>query len=152
MMSEIEDKIRRVKKSLRSINYVVGDVSAKELVDYMCGETFSSDKTTLGDVLGNEYLLVHEVVEIGELKKMGRRIDRHVIVDSPKIIIYSAHLTALEVELSYALYKKDLDWIRMRLEQFRESVLEDDPFLPRELRPRAIRLFRKFCSIVNLCK
>ena len=152
MLLGIENKIRRVKESLRSINYVVSDVSAKELVDYMCGETFSGDKTTLDDVLGNEYLLVHEVVEIDELKKMGRRIDRHVIVDSPKIIIYSAHLTALEVELSYALYKKDLDWIRMRLEQFRESVLEDDPFLPRELRPRAIRLFRKFCSIVNLCK
>ncbi|MEM2108530.1 MAG: hypothetical protein QXL10_04525, partial [Candidatus Bathyarchaeia archaeon] len=74
MPSEIENRIQTTKRALRSIGYVV-KVSAQEFVDYMTGEIFSEDTTTLEDVLGNEYLLVHELVEINELKKMGLTID-----------------------------------------------------------------------------
>ena len=108
MLSEIENKIEATKKALRSISYVVKEVSAREFYDFMTGEIFSEDKTTLDDVLGNEYLMVHELVEINELKKMGRTIDKRVIVDSPKTVIYDAHLTAMQTELNYALYKKRL--------------------------------------------
>jgi len=68
---------------------------------------------------------------------MGRTIDKRVIVDSPKTVIYDAHLTAMETELNYALHKKDYFWVKIRLRQHKESVLEDDPNLPEEMRPRA---------------
>lgn len=83
--------------------------------DYMTGEIFSDDPTTLDDVLGNEYLMVHETAEISELKKMGRQIDKRVIVGSPKTVIYDAHFTAMELELDYALFKKDYFWVKIRL-------------------------------------
>ncbi len=105
-------------------------MSAQEFYDYMTGEIFSKDTTTLDDILGNDYLMDHELVEINELKKMGRTINKRVIVDSPKTVIYDAHFTAMETELDYALHKKDYFWVKIRLRHHKESVLDDDPNLP----------------------
>lgn len=149
MLSEIEDKIVATKKALRSISYVVKEVSAQEFYDYMTGEIFSDDPTTLDDVLGSKYLMIHELVEINELKKMGRTIDKRVIVDSPKTVIYDAHLTAMEIELRYALNKRDYFWLKIRLRHHKESVLDDDPNLPEEMRPRAEAIFERFSRAVK---
>jgi len=149
MLSEIQSKIEATKKALRSIGYVVKQVSAQEFYDYMTGEIFSEDPTTLDDVLGSEYLMVHELVEINELKKMGRSIDKRVIVDSPKTVIYDAHLTAMETELNYALNKRDYFWVKIRLRQHKESVLDDDPNLPEEMRPRAETILEKFHKVIQ---
>ena len=93
--------------------------------------------------------MVHELSEISELKKMGRTIDRRVIVDSPKILIYKAHLRAMELELDYALLKKDSYWAKFRLRQHKESVLEDDPDLPKSLRPQAEALYKRYASVLK---
>ena len=79
MFREIENKIKAARKALKSIGYVVGELSTQEFSDFMAGEIFSEDATALSDVLENEYLMIHEVVEISELKKMGKRIDKRVI-------------------------------------------------------------------------
>lgn len=110
----------------------------------MTGEIFSDDPTTLRDVLGNEYIMIHEMVEISELKKMGRTIDKRVIVDSPKRAVYDAHLTAMETELKYALFKHDTFWAKVGLRRHKESVLDDDLNLPEELRPRAQEIYEKY--------
>jgi hypothetical protein len=149
LLNEISAKIKKTKRGLKQINYVAEDVSAKEFYDYMTGEIFSKDPTTLKDVLGNEFLMVHELSEMSELKKMGRRIDKRVIVDSPKTVIYKAHFRAMELELEYAMFKKDYFWVKFRLKQHRESVLEDDPNLPELLRPRGEEIFRKFNNLVK---
>ena len=63
-----------------------------EFYDYMTGEIFFEDKTTLRDVLDSEYLTIHELVEISELKKNYRwiitRLDIHetsVLKDDPNL-------------------------------------------------------------------
>jgi hypothetical protein len=149
LLSEIDNKIEATKKALRSISYTVKEVSAQEFYDYVTGEIFSEDTTTLDDVLGNEYLMAHELVEINELKQMGRTIDKRVIVDSPKTVIYDAHLTAMETELDYALYKRDHFWVKIRLRQHKGSLLDDDPNLPDEMRPRAEKLFEEFRKAIQ---
>jgi len=80
---------------------------------------------------------------------MGRSVNKRVIVDSPKTIVYNAHLIALEKELNYALHKKDYPWIRTRLRQYKESVLNGDSNLPEEMRPRAEFIFNKFRKIIQ---
>lgn len=112
----------------------------------MTGEIFSPDITTLRDVLGNEYLMVHELVEISELKKMGRKIDKCVIVDSPKEVIYKAHFFAQEFEMDYAVKKKDYAWMKIRL-RAHKKVLHDDPNLPDEMRLVAQTIYDKFLQI-----
>jgi hypothetical protein len=110
----------------------------------MTGEIFSDDPTTIQDVLNNEYILIHELVEISELKKIGRKIDKHVIMETPKIPFYTAHFNAMETELECALHKRDTYWMKIRLKQHKESVLDDDPNLPEELRPRAEEIYEKY--------
>jgi hypothetical protein len=149
MLAEIDAKIRKAKKALKQLDYIAEDVSAKEFHDYMTGEVFSEDKTTLRDVLDSEFLMMHELVEISELKKMGRTINKRVIVESPKTMIYEAHFTAMEFELNYALLKKDYPWIRKRLEEHKTSVLENDPNLPEELRPRGNAIFERFSKLIR---
>jgi hypothetical protein len=141
---EIEARIKKAKDALKQFGYDSVDVSAREFYDYMTGEIFSDDPTTLRDVLGNEYIMIHELVEIGELKKIGRKIDKRVIMETPKIPFYTTHFSAMETELKYALYKGDTYWAKIRLRQHKESVLDDDPNLPEELRPRAEELYEKY--------
>ena len=149
MLSEIKNKMETARNNLNSIGYAVKEVSAKEFYDFMTGEIFSEDTTTLNQVLRNDYLMIHELVEISELKNMGKTIDKRVIVESPKTVIYEAHLTAIEKELEYALCKGDYAWVEIRLKQHRESVLEDDPNLPQKMRPRAQAIFQKFKAKLN---
>lgn len=81
----------------------------------MTGETPTDDTITLEDVLCNEFLMMHEVVEISELKKVNVPINKQTIVKFyPQV--YAAHFTALDYELTYALNKKDYEWLKRRLE------------------------------------
>ncbi|MBX5326214.1 MAG: hypothetical protein ACQXXH_04065 [Candidatus Bathyarchaeia archaeon] len=143
MLAEVGERIKETKKTLRQFGYSLREVSAKEFCDYMTGEIFSKNTTTLRDVLDSEYLMVHELIEISELKKMGRTIDKHVIVNSPKTVIYTAHFNAMEKELDYALLRKDYSWIKTRLKHH-NLVMTDDPNLPEEMMPRAKVLMEKF--------
>jgi hypothetical protein len=64
-------------------------------------------------------------------------------------MIYEAHFTAMKLELNYALLKKDYPWIRKRLEGHKTSVLEDDPNLPEELKPRGNAIFERFSKLLK---
>jgi hypothetical protein len=143
VFNEIEKKVEEAIALLGELGYDCIEVTAKEFHDYMTGETFSGDKTTIGDVLDSEYLMVHEVVEITELKKMGLAIDKKTLVDSPKTDIYDAHLSAMEFEMGYASRKGDFDWLRIRLGHHK-NVLDDDPFLPESMRLRATAIYDRF--------
>jgi hypothetical protein len=143
MSSQINSRIKKVVEALKQFGYDNVDVSAKEFYDYMTGEIFSDDPTTIRDVLGNEYIMIHEVAEISELKKLGRKIDKHVIMDTPRSAFYTTHFNALETELRFALYKGDTYWVKFRLKLFKESE-DDDPNLPKELRPRVEEIYEKY--------
>lgn len=108
MFSRIEAKIQETTRTLKQLRYASEFVSPREFYDYMTGETPTGDVITLNDVLQNEFFMVHEVVEICELKKMNVPIDQHTVMRFyPKV--YEAHLTALDLELTYALDKKDYE-------------------------------------------
>jgi hypothetical protein len=145
-LNKIRKRIETTTKLVKNLGYELEDVSVQEFYDFMTGENFSDDTTTLKEVLENEYLMVHELVEISELKKMGRKIDKRVIVDSLKEVIYKAHFFAQEFEMNYALAKKDYSWVRLRLGHHR-NVLNDDPNLPEKLKPLAQTIYDKFIKI-----
>jgi len=149
MFAEISDKIKNSMERLKEIGYKAENISAQELYDYMIGEKFSEDKTTLRDVLDSEYLMIHEVAEISKLKEMERRIDKRVLVDSPKTIIYTAHFFAMELEMDYALKKKDYSWLKLRL-RHHKLVLYDDPNLPESMKSHAQEIYDKFKEFENV--
>lgn len=148
MLEEIDSKLRETERALKRLGYADTNVSAREFSDYLTGDTFSRDTTTLRDVLGNKFLMIHELIEIGELKKAGRTINKKAITESPKEAVYDAHFTAFEAELNYALQSGDTYWAKLRLTQHKTSI-RDDANLPKELRPRADMLLRKFDKLIK---
>jgi hypothetical protein len=144
MLAEIEGRVEAAKRILESLNYHLGKVSAQELIDYMFTETFTGDTTTLDDILGNEYLLIHELVEISEWKRRGMKIYKGLIIDAPRTLVYTIHYTALEKELEYALQKGDRKWVEMRV----KNSLED-PYIPEELKPYAKNILERFIKAIE---
>lgn len=144
MLAEIEGKIEVAKRILESLNYHLGDVSAQDFIDYMSTETFTGDTTTLNDILGNEYLLIHELVEINEWKRRGMKIYKGLLIDAPRTLVYTIHYVALERELEYALRKGDCKWVEMRI---RNSL--EDPYIPEELKPYSKNILERFIKAIE---
>lgn len=92
------------------------------------------------DVLGNPFLVAHEIAEIAEVKKMGIRITKDAILDNP-VRIYEAHLKAFEVEMRLATEAHDRDHLASRLNDLRNWT--NDPLLPPNLRPTCNELYAK---------
>jgi len=87
-------------------------------------------------------------VEIGELKKLVRSINKRTIMESPKTMIYGAHFAAMEYELNYALLKRNYSWLEKRLKDH-YLVLLDDPYLPEELKPRCEAILERFSKLLK---
>ncbi|MFB0514176.1 MAG: hypothetical protein ACETVQ_01215 [Candidatus Bathyarchaeia archaeon] len=149
----IDTKIKEATRILEQLGYESEKISAKEFYDYMTGETPTGDVVMLNDVLLNEFFMVHEIVEISELKKMDVPIDQQTImVFYPEV--YVVHLTALDYELTHALNKRNYAWFQRRL----SGVTLEDPYLPQEfnylrqeLAPRCKSIIKKFSEHLPQC-
>ena len=138
----VEEAIERGKTILALMGYELRDVTAKDLAEYMSAETFAPDATTLEDLLVNDYLLIHELVEINEWKLRGYEIHGRLIVDSPRTLVYEIHYIALRKELDYALVKGDRERVEERLRD-----LEEDEYMPPEFKEIATRMLRKYRAL-----
>ncbi len=133
--------IKNAVEKLRSMGLDCS-VSLKEFMAYISVPTYEDEKTSIDDILGNEFLILHEVAEICFLKNMGYKIDEKVIMNAyPRT--YEAHLKAMEIELKEAQKKGSIEWVEKRCRDL-ESYWED-PMLPLHLRPLLARLLRIFC-------
>ncbi|RLE76015.1 MAG: hypothetical protein DRJ44_04815 [Thermoprotei archaeon] len=144
LFNEIKKKIESASKILKAIGYNIYKISPLEFYEYVSGETPTGDKVMLDEILANEYFMMHEIVEICELKKMKIPIDKDTVIKYHPIV-YRAHLTAAEWELKYALERKDFKWIRKRLKHAREWL--NDKLLPIQLLPKCKSLIDKFSNV-----
>jgi len=128
---KITPKINESIKIAKDLGYKCESISPREFLDYMTGETVSGDRITLEDVLRNEFLMLHEVIEISELKKKGIKINKETLVNYSSSIIYEAHFTAVEYEIKYAFDRGDLAWIRLRLTHAKGWLKDEN--LPKRL-------------------
>jgi hypothetical protein len=139
----IESALMEAEAVLKEPGQRFTECTAKEFYDYLTGETFTGDKTTLSDILGSVYYVVHEVVEISELKRAGLIIGKRTVVSAPEEQIYAAHFRAYEVELEAALRRGDVGWVQIRVaNHFRN--LTGDEFMPETMRGEAEALYEKF--------
>jgi len=141
LRNRIRLELRKAAETLRNMGYRVERISSKELYDYLTGETPTGDKITIHDILSDEYLVLHEAVEISELKKKGVSINKHTVMRCLRRV-YEAHYTATEHEFNHALSKKDFNWVKLRLAHARGWL--DDPYLPKELIKRCESLIREY--------
>lgn len=116
-------------------------VSSRELWEYLHAESYEDDAYTAKDVLSNEYLLSHELLEIECLKRRGLKITSKVIVENPETV-YECHLKALEEELELAFREGNLEWVEKRLKDA-EGYLGDE-HLPERLRDKVVKILERF--------
>ena len=141
MLEEIEEKIKEAELILTQRGYEHERLEPREFFNYMTGETPSGDIIILRDVLDNRYLLVHELVEMSELKKRGIPVGKETVMRfHPKV--YEVHMEAFEFELDLAGEEGDHAWVEQRLKLV-ESWLEDE-LMPSHLAPVCRRLIEKF--------
>lgn len=138
---EIQEKINVVKEVLLKTNYEIGVIKAQELIDYFKGDAPSGDMTTLEDILNSEWLLIHELVEINELKKRGFEISAKLLYTHADDV-FIAHLIATELELSLAREAGNFDWIKRRINDIKNWI--EDPTLSHQLKEKCSNLLRKF--------
>jgi hypothetical protein len=141
---DVSLKLKRAVETARSLGYDCEDISPREFYSYMTGETVSGDRITLKEVLRSDFLMLHEVVEISELKKKGILIDEMTIVSCHLKTIYEAHIVAVEYEVKHALNKEDLAYVKLRLAHMREWLKDEN--LPKELAPKLKSIVKKFSN------
>jgi hypothetical protein len=141
MLRELKDRMEEVRSLLDGMGYRCEEVKLRELLDYLEGPTPTRDKITLEDILENRYLMVHEVVEVSELMRVGIPIGRKTITDHQPAV-YDAHLRAAEVELTLAWEEGDHAWVELRLGHAEKWLT--DPLLPAHLREACLSLLERF--------
>jgi len=146
LLERIRARINEISEILKENGYEPEKISEEEFYQYLTGETPYKEKYTLEDVLKDNFLMLHEVVEISELKRMGIPVNKRTVIEFHSKA-YEAHLTATDVELSYAFKVKNFSWIRTRLEHLR--TWEEDELLPPDLLPKVRQLLRKYAFFSN---
>lgn len=117
-------------------------ISAGELIEYFTGPAPSGDLTTLSDVLENRWLLIHELVELSELKKLNLEIFSSLLRTHPVEVDY-AHIIAMESELKFANQGGNHEWVIRRVRGIK-SWLVDDEKMPTDLKTRCHQLIEKY--------
>jgi hypothetical protein len=143
----IEYRIEDITEMLAPLEYEYAEFTAEEFYRFLKGDTLTPEYITLRDILGNEYLMVHKIVEASELKNRGIELNEKTTKKAPKEVIYNCHLIAIEFELDYALLLEDYYWIKHRLPTH-EKVLKDSK-LPQELKSRAEDVRTHFSKYLN---
>lgn len=128
MHRQLLQTYNRVKQVLSELGLEAPTV--KELLTYLSAQTYEEDRLRAEDIVRNEYLMLHELVEIAVLKRMGWEITRDVIVRAYPDT-YKAHLVAMRAELEFARRRGDRAWLARRLRDLKSYL--SDPYLPREL-------------------
>lgn len=128
---EVFSSLRQARKVLRQRRHVC-HTSAREFVRWLRTET-PYPNPTFDEIVNNPFFVIHELVEIEEVKRMGLRMTKDVIVKNP-LPIAAAHLKAAEVEFRVAYETGDIQHLRVRVEDAKAWC--KDPVLMPSLRRR----------------
>lgn len=125
--SEVSRVVELARQLLRDHDYNC-TATAKDLRLWFEADTPYDENFGLDEVLKNQLIVVHELVEIETVKKMGLALTKDVIVKNLEKVD-DAHMIATEVELRIAASIKDVRHLRDRLENIR-MWSEDDTVTP----------------------
>ena len=124
---EIDQAVQEARHLLEDNGYDC-TTTADDLRRWFEADTPFDEDFGLDEVLKHPLIVVHELVEIENVKKMGLSLTKDVIVKNLERVD-DAHMIAAEVELKIAIAIRAVDHIRDRLENIRMWI-EDDTVTP----------------------
>ena len=149
ILEVIEFRLNQVIELLNEFEYELNACTSRELYDYLTGTNFKDSRITFRDRLGNEYLFLHSIIEISELKDAGVEINSKTIMEAPKDVLYGAHLKAMDYELGYCLILEDFYWLKHRLAHLGRDIKTDE-HMPEELKGRAMEIYNSFLEYKDM--
>lgn len=121
-------------------------ISADDLRRYAEADTFYPSAITWEEILEDELIVAHEIVEVAELKDMGLKIRKDVLLKNVNEV-YEAHLKAAQVEVELAKKMRDYDHIQRRAKAFQSWT--EDPLVPPELEDQYEQLYAKVNQVIT---
>jgi len=118
---EVDAAVEKAKEILSDCGIDL-DTTADQLIDWFDTELPIPD-IALGDVVLNPLLVVHELVEIDEVLKMGLEITKDVIIRNPEKVD-DAHLKAAKVELMVARSLGAVEHLRERVKDMEKRCVD----------------------------
>ena len=143
MKEMIEFRLTQTYELLEEFDYEINKCTPDEFYAFLSGDKISNEKVTLRDIVGNEYMMVHVVVEISALKGLGLEITEKTVSGSDKERLYEAHLKAADYEMGYALLIEDYYWMKHRL-AYLGRLIKEDANLPEAMKPAAMQIYDNF--------
>ncbi|HIH02251.1 TPA: hypothetical protein HA259_09370 [Thermoplasmata archaeon] len=129
---EVEEAVSKAKGLLRELGYEC-DVTSGDLRRWFEADTLYDQDFGLDKVIAVPLIVVHELVEIDEVKKTGLQLGKRVILDNPDLV-EAAHLKATEMEMRAALSVRNFEHVRARLANMRSWI--EDPSVSPEYKER----------------
>jgi hypothetical protein len=139
----IEFRLKQTYELLEEFDYELNKCTSEEFYTFLSGDKISNERVTLRDIVGNEYMMVHVVVELSELKRLGLEINEKTVPGTDKEKLYEAHLKAADYEMGYALLIEDYYWMKHRL-GYLVRMIKEDGNLPESLKPAATQIYENF--------
>jgi len=102
-------------------------------------------------ILSDDLWLIHELIEINELKKMGIAITGKDLIMKNLEKVYEAHLKALKLELLIAQKLGRLDHIERSFKNLK-NIVHNDPLVPSYLRSAFKDMLEKYRSALEGAK
>jgi hypothetical protein len=116
-IDEVEAAVERAKRLLAERGYECS-AGVEDLILWFEADTVYDADFGLDRVIARPLLVVHELVEIDTVKRMGLTLTKDVIVTNPEKVD-DAHMVATEVELEIAASLGDHEHIGQRLDDIR---------------------------------
>lgn len=132
----IERAVSEGLKTLRSHGRSCDD-SAEDLKRWFRADTLYPD-IGIEDVIRNPLLVVHEIVEIDEVKKMGLDIGMKDVIISNLELVDRAHLKAARIEMEIAYAMKNRTHLAERIDDI--SNWSKDPSVEPEMRAKYAKM------------
>jgi len=121
-MDEVKSAVDNAKQLLTDCGVDI-DISADQLWDWFDTELPVPD-IELGDVVIDPLLVVHELVEIDEVLKMGLKLTKDVIIKNPEKVD-DAHIKAAKIELMVAKSIGAVDHVEGRIKDMESWCVEE---------------------------
>jgi hypothetical protein len=142
---DVEHAVSEGLKTLRSHGHFC-DVSAADLECWFRADTQYPD-IGIEDVIRNPLLVLHEIVEIDEVKKMGLDINKKNVIISNLELVDKAHLKAAQIEIEIAYATKNRAHLSERIHDI--GNWSKDPTVEPEMRTRYAGMRKKARSMLT---
>lgn len=146
-LENVAKKVEKAKETLKEHGYTC-NVLTEDFIKWFKTDTIVDD-IELDEVLKEPFLVIHELVEIGEVKRIGLKITKDVIIKNPEKI-ENAHLKAAKIEFEIAEKLGDYSHLEKRLKHVKAWC--NDPTVPLEYKEKYRELYNKTEQIINNCE